>query len=236
MFIIILFATVPWLPESPRWLISRGRIDEAEKILADLESTDTDDPYIITQSKDIQWAVQFEKENAVRWRDLLRGRTGDQAGTHTIRRLLLGMGTQAMQQLCTNPQQHTPIRENKTDDLRSRHQRNIVLPPHRPNRLRRPLQQPRPPPRSLQLGLVPALLDNRDPQRRALGPSQNDDVRRRRPVLLLRHHHRLHPVQRARVHGVRDAAAVGEGLNRLLFLVLCLLWHRVAGHAVVVSY
>jgi len=100
LFIIILFATVPWLPESPRWLIARGRIDEAEKILADLEAKDIHDPFIIAQSKDIQWAVQYEKDHAVRWRDLLRGKTGDQAGTHTIRRLILGMGTQAMQQLC----------------------------------------------------------------------------------------------------------------------------------------
>jgi hypothetical protein len=99
LFIIILFATVPWLPESPRWLMMKGRIDEAEKILADLEATDVTDPFIIAQSKDIQWAVQYEKDHAIRWRDLLRGRTGDQAGTHTIRRMLLGMGTQAMQQL-----------------------------------------------------------------------------------------------------------------------------------------
>lgn len=79
--------------------MAKGRIDEAERILADLEGTDVEDPYIITQSKDIQWAVQYEKDHAVRWRDLLRGRTGDQAGTHTIRRVILGMGTQAMQQL-----------------------------------------------------------------------------------------------------------------------------------------
>ncbi len=43
--------------------------------------------------------MQYERENNVRWRDLLRGRTGGQAGTCTIRRLILGMGTQAMQQL-----------------------------------------------------------------------------------------------------------------------------------------
>ncbi|KAF2024133.1 general substrate transporter [Setomelanomma holmii] len=99
LFIIILYGTVPWLPESPRWLIAKGRVEEADIILADLEATTVDDPFIITQSKDIQWAVQYEKDHAVRWRDLLRGKTGDQQGTHTIRRLILGMGTQAMQQL-----------------------------------------------------------------------------------------------------------------------------------------
>ncbi|KAF2098073.1 general substrate transporter [Rhizodiscina lignyota] len=99
IFIVILYATVPWLPESPRWLIAKNRIDEADKILADLEATDMDDPYIITQSKDIQWAVNFERENSVGWMDLLRGRTGDVGGTCTIRRFILGCGSQAMQQL-----------------------------------------------------------------------------------------------------------------------------------------
>lgn len=76
-----------------RWLIAKDRIDEAEIILADLETTDVDDPYIITQSKDIQWAVNYEREHAISWWDLLRGKTGD-AGTCTLRRFLLGCGTQ----------------------------------------------------------------------------------------------------------------------------------------------
>ena len=96
-FIIILYLTVPWLPESPRWLIAHGHIDEAEQIIADLEAKDVLDAYVVTESKEIQYAVEFEREHGVSWWDLLRGRTGT-AGTCTIRRLLLGAGAQAMQQ------------------------------------------------------------------------------------------------------------------------------------------
>ena len=42
--------------------------------------------------------VEFEREHGVSWWDLLRGKTGG-AKTSTIRRLILGAGTQAMQQL-----------------------------------------------------------------------------------------------------------------------------------------
>lgn len=96
-FIFILFGTVPWLPESPRWLIAHDHIDEAEQIIADLEATSIDGAYIITESKEIQWAVQYERENGVGWWDLLRGKSGN--GTSTVRRMILGAGAQAMQQL-----------------------------------------------------------------------------------------------------------------------------------------
>ncbi|KAL9581981.1 MAG: hypothetical protein Q9212_003568 [Teloschistes hypoglaucus] len=98
IFIFILFGTVPWLPESPRWLIAHGDIVQAEQIIADLEATTVDDPWVVTESKEIQWAAQFERENGMSWTDLLKGKTGA-GNTSTIRRLLLGAGTQAMQQL-----------------------------------------------------------------------------------------------------------------------------------------
>lgn len=99
IFIFILFATVPWLPESPRWLIAHEYEDEAFTILADLEDKDSNDPFILAQHKEIVYTVQYEREHGVKWSDLLRGRTGEgRAGTCTIRRLLLGAGTQFMQQ------------------------------------------------------------------------------------------------------------------------------------------
>lgn len=97
IFIFVLYATVPWLPESPRWLIAHGHLDQAEQIIADLEAKDLLDAYVVTESKEIQYAVNFEREHGVSWWDLMRGKTGT-AGTCTIRRLLLGAGAQAMQQ------------------------------------------------------------------------------------------------------------------------------------------
>ena len=73
-------------------------MDEAERILADLEATTVLDSLVVTESKEIQAAIRLEQYNGVGWWDLLRGKTGP-GHTSTIRRLLLGAGTQAMQQL-----------------------------------------------------------------------------------------------------------------------------------------
>ncbi|KAJ5087458.1 general substrate transporter, partial [Penicillium angulare] len=98
IFIIILFATVPWLPESPRWLISHDRSSEAVQIIADLEEKDISDPFVRLQMSEIEYSVEYEKTNSVSFGDILHGRAHEKAGTKTIRRLLLGMGAQAMQQ------------------------------------------------------------------------------------------------------------------------------------------
>jgi MFS family permease len=65
--------------------------------LADLEDKSVDDPHVIADRQEILYSVDYERKNAVPWRDLMRGRT--KSGTKTIRRLFLGAGTQAMQQL-----------------------------------------------------------------------------------------------------------------------------------------
>lgn len=96
VFCAILFSTVPWLPESPRWLLAHGREDEASRILADLEDKPIDDPVVVAERQEIVFSVDYERRNAIRWRDLLRGQTT--AGTNTVRRLILGAGTQAFQQ------------------------------------------------------------------------------------------------------------------------------------------
>lgn len=99
IFIITLWLTVPWLPESPRWLIGHDRPGEAHAIIADLEDKDLDDPYIVTAHTEIVAAVKYEEQHAVSWGNLLRGKTQDQGDTCVIRRLILGASAQAMQQL-----------------------------------------------------------------------------------------------------------------------------------------
>jgi MFS family permease len=96
LFIFVLFVTVPWLPESPRWLIAHDQEKEAIQILADLDDKPIDHAYVIAQYQEIAYGVQYEREHAIKWSDLLRGRTQD--GTKNVRRLLLGAGTQFMQQ------------------------------------------------------------------------------------------------------------------------------------------
>jgi len=97
-FIFILFATVPWLPESPRWLVSHGCPDEAVRIIADLEDKGIDEPYVVTQYTEIAAAVAYEHQNSVSWGDLLRGNVGENQGTCAIRRMALSAGAQFMQQ------------------------------------------------------------------------------------------------------------------------------------------
>ncbi len=78
-------------------MLAHGREDEASLILADLENKPVDDPIVVAERQAIVFSIEYERKYAIRWRDLLRGRTA--AGTNTVRRLLLGVGAQACQQL-----------------------------------------------------------------------------------------------------------------------------------------
>jgi MFS family permease len=60
IFIFVLFVTVPWLPESPRWLIAHNQEKEAIQILADLDDKPIDHAYVIAQYQEISYgAISF---------------------------------------------------------------------------------------------------------------------------------------------------------------------------------
>lgn len=98
VFSFILLGTVPWLPESPRWLLAHGYEAEGISVLAALEGKNAteEDDVIINQKDEILEAVRLERDHAPSWKDVLHGRTDD---TGMLKRLLLGAGTQWMQQL-----------------------------------------------------------------------------------------------------------------------------------------
>ncbi|KAF7305439.1 Hexose carrier protein [Mycena chlorophos] len=97
-FSVVLFATIPWLPESPRWLLMHGFEDEGAAVLAALhgEGATAQDAVIVDQKMEILEAVRMEKDISPSWSDILHMRTGE---TGMLQRLLLGAGAQLMQQL-----------------------------------------------------------------------------------------------------------------------------------------
>lgn len=70
---------------------------EAIQVLAALEDKSVNDPYIATLRNEIAYSIHYERENVVGWTQLLSPKRSGNS-TKTLRRLLLGVGTQFMQQ------------------------------------------------------------------------------------------------------------------------------------------
>lgn len=102
VFSVILLGTVPWLPESPRWLLSHGFEEEGVDILVALEGENASrtDESIVKQKQQILEAVRLERDSSPSWRDVLNGKTGESG---MVQRLLLGAG----KVLCARPNEYS---------------------------------------------------------------------------------------------------------------------------------
>lgn len=95
-FALVLIAGTFVLPETPRWLVSHDRDDEAKEVLARLWTDgDVTHPRCLSEYEEIREGVDFERrENISSYKDLFtKGKFNNR------KRVLLGMLSQMIQQL-----------------------------------------------------------------------------------------------------------------------------------------
>lgn len=70
---VVLLACLPFMPESPRWLVDKGKVDKARAILANLHARgDLDDSLVNLEMSEIEEAIAFERENErTSWLELI---------------------------------------------------------------------------------------------------------------------------------------------------------------------
>lgn len=86
VFPIIVLLVLPFVVESPRWLLLTDKYDEARLALAKLRGVkDLDDKYLADEIKSILITLQIEREDKTPWREVLAFKDE----TQNFRRLLL---------------------------------------------------------------------------------------------------------------------------------------------------
>lgn len=81
-----------WLPDSPRWLLIRDRVDDAREALRRYmgSNLDRNDPIVLNELASISGALAIERKTRINFKDVILRR--DRSGH--LKRMLLGCGTQ----------------------------------------------------------------------------------------------------------------------------------------------
>ncbi|KAI8949083.1 putative sugar transporter [Xylaria longipes] len=94
VFPFLIFPIVPFVPESPRWLLLVSRDDEAKHVISRLNNEPVTGDSVMADYNSIKASIRLERSHRVPLMDVLRNRDR----TQNLRRLILSCGTQFMQQ------------------------------------------------------------------------------------------------------------------------------------------
>lgn len=95
-FTIIVMIGLLWLPDSPRWLLMRGRTAEARNVTSRLLGKPEDDPEVLQEMNIIESALKAQNSGGgFKFQELLQN-----GPSQNLRRTALGMLSQFLQQMC----------------------------------------------------------------------------------------------------------------------------------------